>query len=183
MGGDGARRARLWRNIALAACAAIVFMVSRDAACTGKRGCRGDGDVAVVVSDTVYIHDTVSVRAPVPVSAASTGIAHVRVPAADIAPAPLPHDSTAVADSAEVALPEVQRHYSGDGYEAWVSGPVDPRLDSLHMFRTSSIVERTVTSRAPPRRWGISVGVGIVATPTRIEPGVFIGATYTFASF
>ena len=37
-------------------------------------------------------------------------------------------------DSAIVELPIIQRHYADSTYEAWISGPVDPRLDSIRVF-------------------------------------------------
>lgn len=87
-------------------------------------------------------------------------------------------------DSVIVSVPIETRVFSDDStYRAVVSG-FRASLDTIDIYNRT--IERTVTV-APtkrPRRWGLSVGVGAVATPSgRIEPGVFAGVSYQFVSF
>lgn len=87
-------------------------------------------------------------------------------------------------DSATVSIPIEQRHYAGDDYEAWVSG-WNPSLDSLLIYRpTQQITTTAQVTRWKTKRWGLSIGAGMVASPNgRIQPGIFIGASYTFLAF
>lgn len=87
-------------------------------------------------------------------------------------------------DLVEVEIPIEQRHYADTiaGYEAWVSG-YNPRLDSLIFTRPHTYVNtyaQTEVTRYKTKRWGLSIGVGAVTNFKRIEPGVFLGLTYTF---
>ncbi len=137
-----------------------------------------DRDRVTVVRDTVRdtIRDTVTIAAPSPAS--------MRIVRDTVVIAPVAAADSGNVDSAAVTLPVVQNHYtdSAGRYEAWVSGPVDPRLDSLRLFSLRETV--TIHERSPPRRWGFSVGAGVTITPKgTIEPGVFVGATYTFFAF
>ena len=90
-----------------------------------------------------------------------------------------------MADSVTVAVPIETRVFSDDStYRAVISG-FHASLDTIDIYNRT--VERTVTVTSivkQPRRWGLSVGVGAVATPTgRIEPGIFAGVSYQFVSF
>lgn len=84
-------------------------------------------------------------------------------------------------DSVDVELPIVQRRYSEADYEAWVSGPVDPRLDSIKIYRTTNIV--TAREREAPRRWHIGVTGGYGYTPGGgFEPYIGVGVMYSIIS-
>lgn len=169
--------------------------------------CRGKTDdttqATTVRSDTTFIHDTIYIAAPDPADSRGLGFEVATLPAyhPDRKPAsteaPSTHEprtgrhqpeqkitvsaaSGKPPDSVAVVLPIVQRHYLGDSYEAWVSGH-RAALDSLRIYpegRRITVTRETTKWRT--RRWGISVGVGAVATPKGFEPGIFIGATYTF---
>lgn len=80
-------------------------------------------------------------------------------------------------DSGVVELPVIQRHYGDSTYEAWVSGPLDPRLDSVRVFAATTVVTRREPGRR--KRWHIGPSVGIGCTPHGFEP--FIGVSVTFS--
>lgn len=80
-------------------------------------------------------------------------------------------------DSAIAELPIIQRCYADSTYEAWVSGPVDPRLDSLRVFAPTTIITRREWK--PPKRWHIGPTIGFGCTPHGLEP--FIGVSLTFS--
>lgn len=84
-------------------------------------------------------------------------------------------------DSAIVELPTMQRHYADSTYEAWVSGPVAPRLDSIRVFAPTT----TITKREwkPPKRWHIGVTAGYGYGAKGFQPYIGIGITYSLFSF
>lgn len=84
-------------------------------------------------------------------------------------------------DSAIVELPIIQRHYADSTYEAWISGPVDPRLDSLRVFAGSSIITRREWK--PPKRWHIGPTIGYGYTSKGFQPYIGISITYSIISF
>lgn len=160
--------------------------------------CRGSAteDTATTIrdSDTIYVRDTVYVTYPAPTDTKLLGSTQATLPIYH----PVQHtdrepkndepeleadEEAELPDSITVNIHIEQRHYLGDNYEAWVSG-YNPALDSLRVFpETRLITTTTEVSRQKTKRWGLSVGAGVVATPTRVEPGIFIGATYTFFAF
>lgn len=180
------------------ACLVLAFFI--------KGGCsspRSDTEVAKTEtkSDTTYIHDTIYITTPnlidtkpLAVLPATLPIFHTKF--SDDHQELTEADTTADAysrevelqrseppDSATVEIPIEQHHYLGADYEAWVSG-YRAQMDSLRVFpETRYITTTTEVTKWKTRRWGLSIGAGLVATPTRIEPGVFIGATYTFFAF
>ena len=84
-------------------------------------------------------------------------------------------------DSAIVELPLIQRHYADSTYEAWVSGPVDPRLDSIRVFAPTTIITRREWK--PPKRWHIGPTVGIGYTSNGFQPYVGVSLTFSIFSF
>lgn len=84
-------------------------------------------------------------------------------------------------DSAIVELPMIQRHYADSTYEAWVSGPVDPRLDSLRVFAPTTIITRKEWK--PPKRWHIGVTAGYGYGAKGFQPYIGVGITYSIFSF
>lgn len=151
-----------------------------------------------VKTDTVTIRDTVYIPAPQLTGTKSLGFIPVTMPIWTPTKKPKQVDEpteeltieaddeieTEPPDSIAVAIPIEQKHYTGDDYDAWVSG-WNPSLDSLRIYRqTQQIATTTEVTRWKTRRWGLSVGVGAVASPKGgIQPGIFIGATYTFLAF
>lgn len=84
-------------------------------------------------------------------------------------------------DSATVELPVISRHYVVDSIgEAWVSGPVAPKLDSLRFYlpRYYQTATVTVQQTKPPSRWNISLQAGVGMTPKGVLPYIGIGASF-----
>lgn len=137
----------------------------------------------VVKCDTVTVCDTIYVRDLRPEDVASASVRIVTLPA--WRPPISANDTVTVAavDSVTVEVPIEQRHYAGENYDAWVSG-YQPSLDSLNIYRPNTTVKETQTvTRWRTRRWGLSVGAGAALTPRGVEPGIFVGVSYTFYSF
>lgn len=84
-------------------------------------------------------------------------------------------------DSAIVEFPVIQRHYADSTYEAWISGPIDPRLDSLRVFAPTTIITRSECM--PTKRWHLGVTAGFAFTPKGVQPYLGAGITYSFKSF
>lgn len=84
-------------------------------------------------------------------------------------------------DSAIVELPIIQRHYADSTYEAWVSGPIDPRLDSLRVFAQTTII--TKREWKPPKKWHMGPTIGYGYTPHGFEPYIGVSITYSILSF
>lgn len=121
--------------------------------------------------DTIV--DTIIVERPVPAATKITG--HVATTA------PIVTDSTGQSeDSATVELPVISRHYVIDSVgEAWVSGPVDPRLDSIRLFRPRYYQNTTITHQTkPPSHWSVGVQAGYGMTPKGLQPYIGFGVSY-----
>lgn len=85
------------------------------------------------------------------------------------------------ADSVVLELPVVQRHYADSSYEAWVSGPVDPRLDSIRVFTPTTIITKPVWK--PPKRLHIGITAGYGFGAKGFQPYIGVGITYSIFSF
>ena len=138
----------------------------------------------VTVAETVSI-DTVRTVAPQPMELLSVRFERVRLPSLGETKLSFNSIDRVMADSVTVAVPIETRVFSDDStYRAVISG-FHASLDTIEIYNRK--VERTVSFTPgvkKPRRWGISVGVGAVATPSgRIEPGIFAGVSYQFVSF
>lgn len=84
-------------------------------------------------------------------------------------------------DSAIVELPMIQRHYADSTYEAWVSGPIAPRLDSVRVFAPTTII--TKREWKPPKRWHIGITAGYGYGAKGFHPYIGVGITYSIFSF
>lgn len=188
-------------SLKTAAVAAICVLL----ACFIRGGCgspRSDTEVAKteVKSDTTYIHDTIYIKTPTLAGTQQLGYISATLPICrppqfggnptdTRQTEPIDTDQevelqrSQPPDSATVQIPIEQRQYTGENYEAWVSG-YHSQLDSLRIYAdTKTITTTTEITRWKTKRWGLSVGAGVTATPKGIQPGVFIGATYTFLAF
>lgn len=178
----------------VAVCLLVASIIRRDPKLPGE-----PPPEVTIKMDTVTIRDTVYIPAPQLNSTKSLGFILATLPVwnptENTKPVvePTAEESTTEVndeietkppDSVAVAIPIEQKHYKGDGYDAWVSG-WNPSLDSLRIYSTTrQIATTTEVTRWKTRRWGLSVGVGTVASPKGgIQPGIFIGATYTFMAF
>ena len=95
-----------------------------------------------------------------------------------------PHEQ----DSVQVELPYIQKEYSDSTYSAWVSGYKDVNLDSIRVYQKNIFTEINNTkyvTKYKNRPFGFSIGLGATYSPVsnKIEPGVFLGITYTIKSF
>lgn len=86
-----------------------------------------------------------------------------------------------ICDSTIVELSMVQRHYADSTYEAWVSGPLDPRLDSVKVFQKNTLI--TQKTREPPKRWHIGITAGYGFGTRGFESYIGVGITYSIFSF
>lgn len=91
-------------------------------------------------------------------------------------------------DSVKVELPYISKEFKDSLYEAWVSGYQEVNLDSIRVFKEKQIIEINNTkyvTKYKNRPFGFSIGVGGTYSPVsnKIEPGVFLGITYTIKSF
>lgn len=129
---------------------------------------------ACFLTDTLIIRDTVTIYAPVAVKSQKVNTRVVTVCKDSIECLPS-------GDSAAVSLPAVSLHYSGELYDAYISG-VYPSLDSIKIHAPSSVITRTVA--APKKlRWHFGVGAGVATTPKGVHPYVGIGVTYSLFAF
>lgn len=88
-------------------------------------------------------------------------------------------------DSISVEIPITQKMYADSTYQVWVSG-YSPTLDSLRVFPKREVITitNTLTQKEKQKRWGLSVGAGMTMnTRKEIQPGIFIGVSYTFFAF
>ena len=96
--------------------------------------------------------------------------------------------SPQIHDTVQVELPYIQKAYRDSTYSAWVSGYKDVNLDSIRIFQHNKIVQinnQIERIKYKNRPFGISIGLGGTYSPVsnKIEPGVFLGITYTIKSF
>ena len=96
--------------------------------------------------------------------------------------------SPQIHDTVQVELPYIQKEYRDSTYEAYVSGYKDVNLDSIRVFQHNKIVQinnQIERIKYKNRPFGISIGLGGTYSPVsnKIEPGVFLGITYTIKSF
>ena len=96
--------------------------------------------------------------------------------------------SPQIHDTVQVELPYIQKEYRDSTYEAYVSGYKDVNLDSIRVFQHNKIVQinnNIERIKYKNRPFGISIGLGGTYSPVsnKIEPGVFLGITYTIKSF
>lgn len=179
-------------------CFALAFLIRGGC---GSPNHHTDKEKVEIRNDTTYIHDTIFISVPTALDTRLIGTLPATLPIyrpTQFAEDEADRESTTIdrqtgqeaelqrsepPDSATVEIPIEQHHYLGDDYEAWVSG-YQAQMDSLRVFpETRYITTTTEVTKWKTRRWGLSIGAGVVATPTRIQPGVFIGATYTFFTF
>ena len=102
------------------------------------------------------------------------------------------HDTVRITDvkhdSVDVILPVIQKEYRDSTYSAWVSGYQDVNLDSIEIYQKNIFTEINNTkyvTKYKNRPFGFSIGLGGTYSPVsnKIEPGIFLGITYTIKSF
>lgn len=126
-------------------------------------------------TDTVTVRETVTVTTPryVSVTKVDTMLVHAT-------------DTIVIHDTLYIAIPREQLHYSGDSYEAWISG-FRPELDSLRIFPDTKYVTRTISSSSSRKRWSIGIQAGYGARiddgTVRLNPYIGVGLTYKILDF
>lgn len=161
---------------------------------TGKSGAEATGPVTLESETRV---DTMARREPAALSSETTGSRAYRARRArgssensensensESARGAQPSSAdncTKGADSVTVELPIVSRHYGDSTYEAWVSGPVDPRLDSVRIFAPTTVITRREVK--PAKRWHIGVTAGYGYGAKGFGPYVGAGISYSIISF
>ena len=122
-------------------------------------------------ADTVLVThtDTIFSEKPVPVYKYIIRTEFVEVPS----------DSVRVDTVKElVFLPREYMVYKDSTYRAVVSG-VQPRLDSIEVYRKTQVQTITHTVRVPDRkRWGLGVQVGAGFNGKEVQPYVGLGVSY-----
>jgi hypothetical protein len=126
-------------------------------------------EVVRVERDTVIVHDTIVDVAPVPKDSVRTRWITRWLPAkrdtasrnGEIFPeCPLISANFSATDTVAVQVPITSKHYSGDSYDAWVSG-FEPSLDSIKVYRETQYITERVTISKPPNKWELDVMGGI----------------------
>lgn len=155
----------------------------------------GNGSIGTsghtLVCDTVTVYDTIPYYKPTEIAQTQLGTSVYYLP---LYYKPRP-DSANVdtcgmsaggmprlcVDSTAVEVPIVQKHYRDSTYEAWVSGPIAPNLDSIFVYPR----QRTITMREyqPPNKWHLGLTAGYAATPKGFQPYIGIGITYSIISW
>lgn len=155
------------------------------------------GNVGLQESDTVIVYDTVKVLEPAIVGERSTGFKRyavarrcikyddnkgVGVMAEEVIDdTDSEEEQRGGSDSVVIEIPTLQRYYSDSTYEAWVSGAIDPRLDSIRVcLKTRYITERVIE---PKKRWYIGVSAGYGYGANGFHPYIGIGITYSLIRF
>ncbi|MDE6370654.1 MAG: hypothetical protein K2K92_04105 [Duncaniella sp.] len=150
------------------------------------------GNGLTVNTETIVMHDTLRLRPTL--IAERSSVRTVRLPVAQLCdsaqspPSPSSlkeqedtYTTVCRARGDTLTLRAETRVYADSNYRAVVSG-IDPRLDSLVIFRPETTVTRMVTEgqqvRNDTRRWSLGVTAGVTATSHGLAPGVCIGVSY-----
>ncbi len=167
---DGGMKAYLTAfgiGVALVACMLVTFLIGRE---RGYAKGYDDGVNLPVKADTVWRTDTHFVDRPVEVWREREKLVYLPVVDTQIV-----HRT----DSVFVVLERESRGYSGEDYEAQVSG-IEPQLDWIKVFPKTAYIKETKMIK---RRWtfGVTAGPGVVWNG-QIHGGVGIvaGLQYNF---
>lgn len=123
----------------------------------------------IYTTDTLVVHDTVNIVTPQYISEKVIDSREFNVTPDSVS------DTTVC-----VSIDVVSRHYSGELYDAYVSG-VEPVLDSIHIYTPTTMLTRTL--QVKPKRWHFGISAGAAATPRGLQPYVGIGVTYSLFAF
>lgn len=154
------------RKILYALAVVIAFCIGYG---VGDRHKTSSAPDVTVDTFTMVTSDTVRDTVLVPVENTIVRWKIMKVPVVDTV-------TQTVIDSTLTALPVTQKQYSDSNYRAWVSG-IDPNLDSIHIYRRSTVndIVHTVRDRS---RWNLGIQAGIGVSNGKIAPYFGIGASY-----
>ena len=141
-----------------------------------KRTTNNETDV-IVLTDTLYIRDTIRIEKPVPkfIKRIDTLLVQTK-------------DTIRLNDTLYLALPREQKTYRDKNYQAWISG-YRPELDSIHIFLNTQqiLTSTTIQNKHKSRRWGIGIqaGYGLTLQQNTLKPTQYIGVgvSYNLMSF
>ncbi|MBR0083049.1 MAG: hypothetical protein IJP93_03095 [Bacteroidales bacterium] len=158
-------------SIALSLAVAVVALMGSAAAgyYFGRISGLKSNEPIKATTDTVYVAETVRIKAPAPVSTGVLPYQFVQIPV------PVFHtDTVEFRDTVYVDLPREVAVYQDSTYRAVVSG-IQPRLDTLDFYRNTAYI------KPKPKRWGIgptiSGGIGWTAGDgwNTLRPGLYVG--------
>lgn len=150
----------------------LIFMI-RD-----KRGVPKETQTRIEVSRQVFV-DTICFYQPIPRDSIVVRYETHRLPLASN------QEEEGPPDTVDVQIPITQKAYSDSTFTAWVSG-YQPQLDSIRVYPKTEVltIRETITEKARQKRWGISVGAGATLnTKGEVQPGLFLGVSYTIVPF
>ena len=126
--------------------------------------------VVKTVTDTLYLHDTISVTKPILLTR--------RVVCKDTVPVIVKEKDTVF-----VALDREQVEWRDSLATVWASG-VRPRVDSVRHYVTERVVTNTVTVTKTRRtRWGVGVQAGYGVSDKGLTPYIGAGVTYNLLAW
>lgn len=115
-----------------------------------------------VVTDSLIVrHDTIRIKAPVPVADTITDTIYTSIP-----------------------IPIVQKEYKDSLYHAWVSG-YHPSLDSIHITHVNTYITNDTVRyvKEKKKRWGVGAQFGYGFTSDKPGPYIGIGISYNILTW
>lgn len=159
--------------IALAICASI-----------WPRGQDTETSTKTEITRETFI-DTIPYYHPVPKDSLVVRYETRKLPVSDPEASNVQTGIAMTTDSIAVEIPITQKTYADSTYQAWVSGYL-PSLDSIQVYPRTEVITitNTISQKERQRRWGLSIGAGAtINTKKEIQPGLFVGVSYTFLAF
>lgn len=138
--------------------------------------------VAKIIRDTITVTDTIIVRTPIANAEIILRKDQFKIPVKKDSIS-LIQEEIDLNDTITVDLPVIQRHYGDSTYQAWVSGPLDPRLDSIRIYREKERITITETIWKPPKRWSLGITAGYGYGSRGFQPFIGIGINYSLIFF
>lgn len=126
--------------------------------------------VVKVVTDTLYVHDTITAYKPTPVNVYVVDTVWYPVPV------------YGGRDTVWAEIPREAKVYEDSTYRAVVSG-FRPSLDTISVFRRNVYVVTTEHVQVPAPRWGLGVQAGIGAGKDGLTPYIGVGIQYRLMDF
>ena len=128
-----------------------------------------------VKSDTVIKRDTVSIPDPQPHLGTQEVVRYKYVPISVAPDTFVKHDTIIRVQDGVAVIPISLKTYTDSStYKAVVSG-YDPRLESIEVYQTNTVITNTVQ----PSRWSFGLQGGVYVTPKGLQPGIGVGVQYS----
>ena len=138
-----------------------------------KRAYKTDPQTVIKTeTDTLYLHDTISVSTPIYIT--KTTIARDTVRATD---------TLRVRDTLVVVLDREQLEWRDSLCTVWASG-VNPTVDSVRHYVTTQVVTNTVTVPVVKKtRWGLGIQGGYGIGNEGLTPYIGVGVSYNLLAW